>query len=76
MQWFLVFALTLCADFVWAEWSRAVTAKNGHVAGLWGAATVVCAGLMAIAVTNDPWMIVPGALGAYVGTRVSVKRGA
>lgn len=73
-QWLLVFAVTTCADFVWAEWSKAVTAKRPHLAGVWGAGTVVCAAIMAIAVTSDHWLIVPGAAGAYFGTLIAVRR--
>lgn len=75
LHWLAVFTVTVTADYVWAEWAAAIARKRAHAAAMWGAGTVVCAGLMAIFVTKDPWLILPGALGAYVGTFISVRRG-
>lgn len=76
VEWLLVFTVTVIADFVWAEWARAIAYKRPHVAGIWGAGTVLCGAVMAIAVTHDWQLAIPGALGAYVGTFISVRRGA
>lgn len=76
VEWLVVFTVTVIADFVWAEWARAIAYKRAHVAGIWGAGTIVCSAVMAIAVTHDPWLTLPGALGAYVGTFISVRKSA
>lgn len=75
MTWLLVFTVTVTADFVWAEWASAIARKRAHLAGVWGSGTVICGAIMAIAVVGDHWLVVPGALGAYVGTFISVRRG-
>lgn len=74
--WLLVFTVTVIADYVWARWAEAIAGKRAVEAGFWGAGTIVTSGAMAISVTEDPWLIIPGAVGAFVGTWFSVSRGA
>lgn len=63
-----VFAVYLAIDFVWALYTKHITANNGTTAGLLSAAVILLNGLGTISFTEDHWMLIPAAIGAFVGT--------
>lgn len=66
------FFLMVVLDFIWAWYTMYVVAKRPWMAGYAAAGITVCNGLSMILIIKDPWMIVPTALGAFVGTAIAV----
>lgn len=66
-----VFVVYLAIDFVWARYTKHVMAKNAMTAGFLSAAIIFLNGLGTISFTSDHWMLIPAALGAFVGTWVA-----
>jgi hypothetical protein len=69
------FVATCGMDFLYVAYLQAVAAKRGGLAGLfsatWHTASILSVGL----VIHDKRYIVPIALGSFLGTYVTVKRG-
>lgn len=68
-----VFLSVFLLDFVWAKYTYAMTEKRALGAGTYSAAIIVLSGTAAVGYVHNPWMLIPAALGAFVGTFVAVK---
>ena len=73
-QWIAVFVVVAISDWFWARWSSACSKGSPHVASAYSVAIILCSAFAVIEYTNDHWMLIPAALGAYVGTFVAVSR--
>lgn len=67
-----VFAVMFMLDFVWAEYTRAITASAALRASWWAMAIIVLGGAGQIGYTNNPWLLLPAAAGAFGGTFVAL----
>jgi hypothetical protein len=74
MTWVFVFTATVIADVIWTEWSKAVTAKHAELAGLYAAGIILCGAFVTIEYVRDSSLVLPAALGAMLGTWLSVRR--
>lgn len=75
VEWcFAVFVSMTVADFIWAEYTKAVAAKTAIVAGLWAIGIITVGGFATISYVADHWLIIPAAIGAFCGTVISVSR--
>lgn len=72
MTWLAVFTATVIADFLWARWSIACTDTRPIAASIYSSMIVLCSGFTMIEFTRDPWLLIPSALGAAIGTWVAV----
>lgn len=68
-----VFLSMLMLDFVWAVYTRAVAEKRPSLASTCASAIIVLSGTAAIGYVNDPWMLIPAAAGAFVGTFLAMN---
>lgn len=75
MTWAFVFTATVIMDIVWAEWSKAVTAKRAELAGHYAAALIVCSAFVTIEFVHNHWLMIPAGAGAWIGTWWAVRRG-
>lgn len=73
MKWFLVFTATVTADFFWARWAVHATNKQAFRASFYGGAIIACSGFTIFEYTQDPWLLIPAALGAGLGTFIAVQ---
>lgn len=74
INWIAVFAATVLADVIWAKYIMHVSGNSRWPACLYAAAIIVVGGFSTIEFTADPWMLIPAALGAAVGTWVTVGK--
>jgi uncharacterized membrane protein YfcA len=73
VKYLLVF-LSVCAlDFVWTFYTRAMVARDELRAGLWSATIIGIGGFAASEYVKDLSFLIPAALGAFVGTWLSVR---
>lgn len=66
---FALFAL----DFVWAIYTKAITANRAVYASVTAMALIGLSGTAAIVYTSDPWMLIPAMAGAFFGTFAAIK---
>lgn len=66
-----VFAVYLAIDFVWALYTRNMIEKKAMTAGMLSAAIIFLNGLGTIVFTEDHWMLIPAAVGAFTGTVIA-----
>ena len=73
MKFLLVFLLVTIVDFIWARYI-AHTAKNNAIkASCYAAILTLMGSVVTIAYVDNHYMIIPAALGALVGTYLSIK---
>lgn len=73
MKALAVFACMFLLDFVWGKWTFALTDKRAVLSGVYASILIVLSGGAAIGYVDDPWMLIPAALGAFAGTYAAVK---
>jgi hypothetical protein len=73
LRWILVFAATAIADVCWARYTSHAAAGRRWWAAIWGAGIYAGTAFSVVEYTQDHWLIIPTALGAFVGTAVGVK---
>lgn len=69
---FSVFVAYVLLDFVFARYNIACVQRRVAAASTWSMLIVVFGGYITIKFVSDPWMLIPAALGAFVGTYISV----
>jgi hypothetical protein len=68
-----VFAALFALDFVWAKYTFAMTEKRPILSGAYASGLIVLSGAAAVGYTQNPWLLIPAALGAFCGTWVAVR---
>lgn len=69
----VVFLVNFVLDIVWAKYTINIQARNPHWAGLWAVGIIAFSGSSVLLYVSQPWLLVPAALGAYVGTVWTVQ---
>lgn len=72
MRFVIVFILAATADFLWAGYISAVSAKQAIRAAAWSMAIAIVSGMIAINYVHAPVLLVSLAAGSFVGTYFSV----
>ncbi len=72
MTWALVFLAYVGLDFVFARYTKATAQDKPMAASVWATSILLFTGYVTISYTQDPWMLVPSAAGAFVGTYAAV----
>lgn len=72
-DYLIVFCAVAALDFVWALYTVAVTEKRHWCAGLHAGIIIALSGAAAIGYTQNHWLLIPAALGAFCGTMLAVK---
>ena len=67
-----VFVVMVMTDVVWALYIRRTNEGKGHQAGMFSAGIMLFASYVTVNYVSNRWFIVPAALGAYVGTRLTI----
>ena len=60
-------------DFVWTRYTHAVASKRAMSAATNAVGIVFFNSVVTLAYVADPWMILPAAFGAFVGTWVAMR---
>jgi|GEM_PF-1014745 len=69
----LVFLATVLSDTLWAMYIRRTNLGKALSASSLSAVIVLTAGVVAIEYVNNNWYLIPAALGAFVGTYITIK---
>ena len=69
----LVFVLTGVADFLWAIYIRRTNQGKAMASATTSALLWLLAAFVIVNYVENKWLILPGALGAFVGTYFTVK---
>jgi general stress protein CsbA len=69
----LVFAAVAILDFVWARYTFAMTARRSFGAALYASVLILLSGSAAVGYTQNHWLLIPAAAGAFIGTLVAVE---
>lgn len=70
---FIVFLSMFALDFVWAFYTKAIQRHAPMASALWAVAILAFNGVAQIGYINDPWLLVPAAVGAFGGTYCAMK---
>lgn len=75
MMWLGVFIAVSVADALWTGWMRAVDARDPALASLFSVSLVLTSAYVTVAYVENRKLLIPAALGAFVGTYLSVYLG-
>lgn len=67
------FAAMVALDLVWAAYTIKVQKKKPALAGLYASAIMLINAVVTISYVTEPWMLLPVAAGAFVGTFLGVR---
>jgi hypothetical protein len=73
MKWLGVFVAMAATDYLYAVWSASVTAKHPGMAALYSVGIILCSAFTITEYVHNPWLVIPAATGAAVGTYIAVK---
>jgi len=68
----MVFGATVLSDMLWAFYIRRTNEGKVFWAALFSAIIILSGGLVVVAYVDNNWYLVPAALGAFVGTVISI----
>ena len=72
--WILVFIAYTALDFTFARYTKATADNKPLAASLWATSILMFTGYVTVSYVNDPWLLIPATLGAFLGTYVAVHR--
>lgn len=72
MTWLLTFSAMFATDAAWALYVSQVRDGNPFGAAMWALFLFVLGAFVVTGYTRDRWLIVPAAIGAFVGTYCGV----
>lgn len=68
----LVFVAMIVTDIVWAQYTHAVSSHNLRKAPPMAVAIIGIGAFVTTSYVENHWLIIPAAIGAYIGTFMSV----
>ena len=78
IQGLTVFLISAVVDAVWAKYIAAASAHKALAAAAWSAGIIFCGSFVTVEYVTNHWLALPAALGAFVGTYLTIwwgKRG-
>lgn len=73
-MWLLIFLLNATLDIIWARYTMAVQARQPAISGVWAALIIIVGGISVLSYVNDPILLIPASVGAFMGTWIAVGR--
>lgn len=67
------FLSMVALDYVWARYNIACAEKRALASAFCGVGIMLLGALVVLTYVENPWMVIPQALGSFVGTYISVK---
>lgn len=68
-----VFFAYIILDFVWAKYTVALAKEQALASANWSMLIAVVAGIAIVTYVHNPWLLIPAALGGWVGTYFGIK---
>jgi hypothetical protein len=72
-QVILAFLGMVALDYVWARYVLTLTKKRIIVGSSYAAGIMLLNGMVTLTYVSNPWMILPAAAGAFIGTYIGGK---
>lgn len=72
LQVVVAFFALVATDIFWAQYVRKVADKLPLASSIWAVALFGSGAVAVIGYTANPWLVLPSAIGAFVGTYVAV----
>ncbi|MFA6365497.1 MAG: hypothetical protein WCW78_03810 [Candidatus Paceibacterota bacterium] len=69
----LIFGATVLSDMLWAFYIRRSNDGKALSAALFSSAIILSGGLVVVAYVENNWYLLPAALGAFIGTFISIQ---
>ena len=70
-EWLAVFLIATSLDLAWSIYTRHLVTHRAGPAAVWAALIALIIGANTILYTTNPWLLIPSATGAFVGTYVA-----
>jgi hypothetical protein len=68
-----VMVMMILVDTCWAKYTLAMQKKAPLASGLWSVGIMLCGALVTLNYVGDRTMIIAAAIGAFIGTFITVK---
>lgn len=72
MSYIIAFLIMASLDAIWARYIAAISGKPALKGAVWSAAIVAMGGIATVQYTQNSVLLIPAAIGAFVGTYLSV----
>lgn len=73
LKFAVVMVLMMLVDACWAKYTLAMQKKHPLQSGLWSVGIMLCGALVTVNYVGDKSLIVAAAIGAFIGTFLTVK---
>ena len=73
-RFLLVVALMTIVDMCWAKYTMEMQRRHATLAGLWSVGIMLCGSLVTVNYIDDKTLIIAAAIGAFLGTYLTVRR--
>lgn len=72
VRWLVAFVALFATDVCWALYVAKVKQGSAYAAATWAVALFLMGGIAVLGYTSNPWLLIPSAAGAFVGTLVGI----
>jgi hypothetical protein len=72
-QWVAVFFSMVFVDMLWAKYMLALAGKQAMKSALLSGGIILCGVFTTISYVENHWLVIPAAIGAFIGTYFTVK---
>ncbi len=69
----LIFLATTASDILWVFYIRRTSEGKAIAAAAFSSLIVLLGGLVVLAYVDNMWYLIPAALGAFIGTIITIK---
>ena len=73
IEWIAIFIGLVIIDILYAIYTKQIQKDNPLLSSASATAIYLISAAIVIGFVQDPWLLVPAALGAFVGTYIGVK---
>lgn len=72
-MWISIIIVNAFLDVVYAKYTMAVQARKASASANWAGAIILLGGVSILSYTHDPLLILPAAIGAWIGTYWTIE---
>jgi hypothetical protein len=72
VSWWLTLAIVFVLDVAWARYTLSLAFDRPIAAGRNASFIYILSGAATINFVGDPWLLIPGAIGAFLGTVIGM----
>lgn len=72
-KFLLIFLATMLSDIIWVFYIRRISDGKAVSAAIFSSLIVLLGGFVILGYVGNKWYLVPAAIGAFVGTIITIK---